>query len=156
MLVDSPASPNDDDRDDGIRGERGYTCEGDSGASGDRGAMIPSAVFRDDDRRRPGMKPNSNRGSNERDRCIVGEKDVGAMQGEFMLSKVPNCVSIRAYPGVNVPRYSPDVGSVLSLALRLRKRNSGVSQTQIPKKVAMSPKEGAFTTGPPRYALRAI
>jgi hypothetical protein len=47
---------------------------------------------------------------------------------------------------------SPDVGSVLSFALRLRKRNNGVSQTQSPKKVAMSPKEGGLTTGPPRYA----
>ena len=51
---------------------------------------------------------------------------------------------------------APAVGSVLSLALRLRKKKSGVSQTQIPKKVAMSPKVGVFTTGPPRYALRAI
>jgi hypothetical protein len=65
VLVDSQASPNDDDR-DGVRGERGYVCEGDSGTIGDIGAMIPSAL-RDDDRRRPGIKPNSNRGSKERD-----------------------------------------------------------------------------------------
>jgi len=128
VLVDSPISLNDDDR-DGVRGERGCPCEGDSGTTGDIGAIIPSAL-RDDDRRRPGMKPNSNRGSKERDRCIVGGKDDAAMEGEFMVSRVPV------------------VGSVLSLALRLRKRNSGVSQTQIPKKVAISPKEGAFTTGP--------
>jgi hypothetical protein len=96
--------------------------------------MIPSAV-RDDDRRRPGTKPNSNRGSEARDRCPEGGKDV--TEGELTVS------------------IEPDVGSVLSLALRLRKRKSGVSQTQIPKKVAMSPKVGAFTTGPPRYVLRA-
>ncbi len=47
------------------------------------------------------------------------------------------------------------MGSVLSFALRLRKRNNGVSQTQSPKKVAMSPKVGGLTTGPPRYALCA-
>ena len=41
------------------------------------------------------------------------------------------------------------------MALKLKKRNSGVSQTQIPKKVAMSLKEGAFATGPPRYDLCA-
>lgn len=57
------------------------------------------------------------------------------MEGELMASRVPV------------------VGRVLSLALRLRKRNSGMSHTQIPKKVAISPKEGDFTTGPPRYAL---
>jgi hypothetical protein len=93
VLVYSPASPNDDDR-DGVRGERGCPCEGDSGTSGDIGAMIPSAL-RDDDRRRPGIKPNSNRGSKEReerDRCIVGEKDGAATEGEFMMSRVPSCV----------------------------------------------------------------
>ena len=47
------------------------------------------------------------------------------------------------------------MGRVLSFALKLRKRNSGVSQTQSPKKVAMSPKVGGLTTGPPRYALCA-
>ena len=152
VLVDSQASPNDDDR-DGVSGERGYA--GDGGTSGDIGAMIPSA-FRDDDRRRPGIKPNSNRGSRERDFCIVGEKDLGAMEGEFMVSRVPSCVSVRTHrERKKYLRYSPVVGSVLSLALRLRKRNSGVSQTQIPKKVAISPKEGVFTTGPPRYALCA-
>ena len=52
-------------------------------------------------------------------------------------------------------RGSPDVGRVLSFALRLRKRNNGVSQTQRPKKVAMSPKVGALAMGPPRYALCA-
>lgn len=52
-------------------------------------------------------------------------------------------------------RLSPDVGSVFSLALRLRKRKSGADQTQMPKKVAMSPKVGAFIMGPPRYPLRA-
>jgi len=133
VLVNSQASPNDDDR-DGARGDRGYTCDGTGETTGDIGAMIPSAL-RDVDRRRPGMKPNSNRGSSERDFCIVGENDVATTEGEFMASR------------------APVVGSVLSLALRLRKRNSGVSQTQIPKKVAISPKEGAFTTAPPRYAL---
>jgi hypothetical protein len=96
VLVDWPVSPNDDDR-DGVRGERGSPCEGDdSGATGDNGAMIPSAL-RGDDRRRPGMKPDSNRGSKERDRCIVGGKDVVAKQGEFMVSCVPSCVSIRTH-----------------------------------------------------------
>jgi hypothetical protein len=150
-LVDSPTviSPNDDDR-DGVRGEWGCASEGDSGTSGDIGAMIPS-VLRDDDRRRPGIKPNSNRGSKERDRCIVGGKDVAEMEGEFIVSRVPKlCFQYDCAGGRKVLRYSPVVGSVLSLALRLRKRNSGVSQTQIPKKVAMSPKVGAFTTGPPR------
>jgi hypothetical protein len=47
-------------------------------------------------------------------------------------------------------RDSPDVGSVLSLALRLKKRKSGVSQTQIAKNVAISPNAGGRTTGPPR------
>lgn len=153
--VDSPTSPNDDVR-DGVRGERGYACEGDCGTGGDIGAMIPSAL-RDDDRRRPGIKPDNNRGSKERVRCIVGGKDDAAMEGEFMESRGPNCVSIRTHRGRNYCDNSPAVGRVLSLALRLRKRNSGVSQTQIPKKVAMSPKDGAFTTDPPpRYALRAI
>jgi hypothetical protein len=53
---------------------------------------------------------------------------------------------------VQVARNSPDVGSVLSFALRLRKRKSGVSHTQIAKNVAISPNAGGFTTGPPRYA----
>lgn len=88
MLVDSPTSPNDDDR-DGVRGERGCPSAGDSGASGDVGARIPSA-FRDDDRRRPGIKPDSNRGSKERVRCIAGEKDAAAIEGEFMASRVPS------------------------------------------------------------------
>lgn len=53
---------------------------------------------------------------------------------------------------VTLARNSPEVGSVLSFALRLRKRKSGVSHTQIAKNVAISPKVGSFTTGPPRYA----
>jgi hypothetical protein len=97
VLVNSQASPNDDDR-DGVRGETGYTCEGAGETTGDIGAMIPSA-FRDDDRRRPGIKPDSNRGSNERDFCIEGEKDVGTMEGEFMASRVPSHASIRAHGG---------------------------------------------------------
>jgi hypothetical protein len=52
VLVDSITSPYDDDR-EWVRGERGCACEGDSGTTGDIGAMMPSAV-RDDDRRRPG------------------------------------------------------------------------------------------------------
>jgi hypothetical protein len=36
----------------------------------------------------------------------------------------------------------------LLFVLRLRKRKSGVSQTQSPKKVAISPKVGTFTTSP--------
>lgn len=147
VLVDSPTSPNDDDR-DGVRGEWGCACEGDSGTSGDIGAMIPSAL-REDDRRRPGIKPNSNRGSKERDRCIVGGKGVAERKGELVVSRGPSCVFNRNALGAKVLGYSPVVGSVLSLALRLRKRNSGVSHTQIPKKVAISPKEGVFTTGPP-------
>jgi hypothetical protein len=94
VLVDSQASPNDEDR-DGVRGEWLYAC---GGVSGDIGAMIPSAL-RDDDRRRPGIKPNSNRGSKERDLCIVGEKDVAAREGELMLSRVPTCVLIRTHHG---------------------------------------------------------
>lgn len=87
MPVDSQASPNDEDR-DGVRGEWGYACGGDD--SGDIGAIIPSAL-RDDDRRRPGIKPNSSRGSRERDLCIVGVKDVVAERaGEFMVSRVPS------------------------------------------------------------------
>ena len=50
------------------------------------------------------------------------------------------------------PRDSPDVGSVLSLARRLKKRKSGVSQTQIAKNVAISPNAGGRTTGPPLLA----
>ena len=97
VLVDSPTSPNDDDR-DGVRGEWGCACEGDSGTSGDIGARIPSAL-RDDDRRRPGIKPNSNRGSKERVLCIVGGNDVGEMEGEFIMSRVPTVVvfSIRTH-----------------------------------------------------------
>jgi hypothetical protein len=60
--------------------------------------MIPSAL-RDDDRRRPGMKPNSNRGSNERDFCIVGENVIATREGEFVVSRVPKCVSIRTHRG---------------------------------------------------------
>jgi hypothetical protein len=97
VLVYSQASPNDDDRDE-VRGERGYACEGDSGTIGDIGAMIPSAL-RDVDRRRPGMKPNSNRGSKERDLCIAGGKGVAGMEGEFMVSRVPSCVSIQTHRG---------------------------------------------------------
>jgi len=41
-----------------------------------------------------------------------------------------------------------DVGRALSLALKLKKRNNGTSQTQIPKKVAISVKPGALETGP--------
>jgi hypothetical protein len=50
--------------------------------------MIPSAV-RDDDRRRPGTKPNSNRGSEARDRCPEGGKDV--TEGELTVSIEPRC-----------------------------------------------------------------
>jgi hypothetical protein len=75
VLVESTTSPYDDDR-DGVRGERGYACEGDRGTTGERGAMMPSAV-RDDDRRKPGTKPKNNRRSEERDRCPEGGKDVG-------------------------------------------------------------------------------
>jgi len=57
--------------------------------------------------------------------------------------------------GELVASSGPDVGSVLSFALRLRKRKSGVSQTQIAKNVAISPNAGGLTTGPPRYAWRA-
>lgn len=85
MLVDSITSPYDDDR-EWVRGERGCACEGDSGTTGDIGAMIPSA-FRDDDRRRPGTKPNSNRGSEERDRCPEGGND--ATEGELAVSRMP-------------------------------------------------------------------
>jgi hypothetical protein len=90
VLVDSPTSPNDDDR-DGVKGEWGRASEGDSGTSGDIGVIIPSAL-RDDDRRRPGIKPNNNRGSKERDLCIVGGKDAAEMEGELMVSRVPSCV----------------------------------------------------------------
>lgn len=96
VLVDSQASPNDDDR-DGVRGEWGYACAGET--TGDIGAMIPPSALRDDDRRRPGIKPNSNRGSKERDFCIVGEKVVAAREGEFVVSRVPRCVSIRTDRG---------------------------------------------------------
>ena len=48
------------------------------------------------------------------------------------------------------PRDSPDVGSVLSLALRLEKRKSGVSQAQIAKNVTTSPNAG----GPRRVRCR--
>ena len=75
-------SPYDDDR-DGVRGERGYACEGDCGTTGDRGAMMPSAL-RDDDRRNPGTKPKSTRRSEERDRCPAGGKD--ATEGESTAS----------------------------------------------------------------------
>jgi hypothetical protein len=44
---------------------------------------------------------------------------------------------------------------VLSLALRLRKRNNGANHTHNPKNVAISPNVGDFTMGPPRYALCA-
>lgn len=98
VLVYSPTSPNDDDR-DGVRGEWGWcACEGDSGTSGDIGAMIPSAL-RDDDRRRPGIKPNSKRGSKERDLCIVGGKDVAEMEGELIVSRMPSCVFNTNAPG---------------------------------------------------------
>lgn len=40
-----------------------------------------------------------------------------------------------------------DVGRALSLALKLKNRKRGTSQTQIPKKVAMSVKLGALETG---------
>jgi hypothetical protein len=45
-----------------------------------------------------------------------------------------------------------DCGSALSFALRLKKRKSGTSQTQVPKKVAISRKPGTFGTVP-LYAL---
>lgn len=137
-LVGSRTSPWDATR-VGVRGGKlCVVCEGDAGGMpGDGGAMRPSAL-RDDARRSPGTKPNIRRRSEERagrGRCA----DVGkeAAEGELTASR------------------EPDVGSVLSFALRLRKRNNGVSQTQSPKKVAMSPKVGALTTGPPRYALCA-
>lgn len=82
MLVDSPTSPYDDDR-ECVRGERGYACEGDSETRGDIGAIIPSLV-RDDDRRRAGTMPNSNRGSEERE----GGMDV--TEGEFTGSREPS------------------------------------------------------------------
>jgi hypothetical protein len=100
VLVDSPISPNDDDR-DGVRGEWGCACEGDRGTIGDIGAMIPSAL-RDDDRRRPGIKPNSNRGSKERDRCTAGGRDVAEMNGELIVSRVPSCVFSTNAPGEKV------------------------------------------------------
>src|SRR6266478_645782 len=97
VLVDSPISPNDGDR-DGVGGERRYACDGDGGTTGDIGAMIPSAL-RDDDRRRPGMKPNSNRGSKERDRCTEGGKGGAETEGEFTGSREPSCVSVRVHGG---------------------------------------------------------
>jgi len=126
-LEESPTSLCDDDR-VGVRGKRGIALDGESGwIPGEGGAMMPSAP-RDDARRMLGTKPNIRRKSEERERCCpAGGKDWA--DGEQTVS---------------------EVGSVLSFALRLRKRKSGVSQTQSPKKVAMSPKVGAFTTGPPR------
>jgi hypothetical protein len=87
--VDSQTSPYDDDR-DRVRGAWGCACEGDSGIPGDIGARSPPSALRDDDRRRPGIKPNSNRGSKERDRCILGGKDDATIEGEFMTSRVPS------------------------------------------------------------------
>lgn len=41
-----------------------------------------------------------------------------------------------------------ETGSALSFALRLRKRNKGASQTQIPKKDAISVNPRTFGRGP--------
>lgn len=41
-----------------------------------------------------------------------------------------------------------DVGRALSLALKLKNKNNGTSQTHMPKKVAMSVKPGALETKP--------
>ena len=51
---------------------------------------MPSAV-RDDDRRKPGTKPKSNRRSDERDRCPDGGKDVG----ECTASREPRCLLVQ-------------------------------------------------------------
>lgn len=46
-------------------------------------------------------------------------------------------------------KYAPDdTGSALSFALRLRKRNKGASQTQMPKNEAISMNPGAVDPSP--------
>jgi hypothetical protein len=158
VVVESPTSPYDDDR-VGVSGERGHAYEGDCGENGgipgDGGAMRPSAP-RDDDRPRPGTEPSIRRKREARGRGGGGGKD--AMDGELLaMSSGPGGVSTKALKKSageeeRNPDHgdSPDVGSVLSLALRLKKRKSGVSQTQIAKNVAISPNAGGRTTGPPR------
>ena len=147
----------------GVSGVRGRACEGERGENGgmpgDGGAMRPSAP-RDDARLKPGTTPSIRRKREARGRCGGGGKD--ATDGELLtVSSGPGGLSTKAKKaplqkrggrgkeGIR-PRDSPDVGSVLSLALRLKKRKSGVSQTQIAKNVAISPNAGERATGPPR------
>ena len=62
------------------------------------------------------------------------------------MAELVSIVEVR-YVDHHLPMF---IGNALSLALRLRNKNNGASQTHIPKKVAISAKPGASIVLGPR------
>ena len=66
--------------------------------------------------------------------------------------EVVNILLVRGSVDGGIPELT---GKALSLALKLRNRNTGINQTQTPKKVAISPKPGTRGIGRFPYGRRA-
>lgn len=128
-----------------MRGGEGY-WGGIGGTLGERGAIIPSLVScrgfaletLSNDR-----KEKIERNSDTRVVVVTGIVDPEGDPGSALR------VISGAWHSLSKKFNTPvDIGSALSFALRLRNRNSGASQTQMPKKEAISLNPGTLGPSP--------